>query len=95
MIIDCKIGKLSYADEEQIDSYVCMFDALQKREDDGPTIEPILCSEKDEVMAKCLALADGKQMFTSKHLLQLPSTDDLGRQIESGRRVLEQRDRQG
>ena len=90
VIIDLKIGKLSHADVGQMDSYIRMFDALQKREDDNPTIGLILCSEKNEAIAKYSALADGKQMFASKYLLQLPSTDDLERQIEFGRRAFEQ-----
>lgn len=83
VIIDLKIGKLSHADVGQMDSYIRMFDALQKRKDDNPTIGLILCSEKNEAISKYSALADGKQMFASKYLLELPSTDDLERQIES------------
>lgn len=90
VIIDLKIGKLSHADVGQMDSYIRMFDALQKRKDDNPTIGLILCSEKNEAIAKYSALADGKQMFASKYLLELPSTDDLERQIESGRRAFEE-----
>ena len=73
----------------QMDSYIRMFDALQKREDDNPTIGLILCSEKNEAIAKYSSLADGKQMFASKYLLQLPSTDDLERQIEFNCRTFE------
>lgn len=46
VIIDLKIGKLTHADVGQMDSYIRMFDALQRRDDDNPTIWLILCSEK-------------------------------------------------
>ena len=90
VIIDLKIGKLSHRDVGQMDSYIRMFDALQKRDDDNPTIGLILCSEKNEAVAKYSALADGKQMFASKYLLELPTVEQLEHQIEAGRREFEQ-----
>ena len=89
VIIDLKIGRLTHADVGQMDSYIRMFDALQKRDDDNPTIGLILCSEKNEAIAKYSALADGKQMFASRYVLELPSTDELERQIQETRREFE------
>ncbi len=67
--IDLKIGKLTHADVGQMDSYIRMFDALRKKEDDNPTIGIILCSEKNEAIAKYSVLNDGKQLFASKYKL--------------------------
>ncbi len=89
LIIDLKIGKLTHADVGQMDSYIRMFDALQKRDDDNPTIGLILCSKKNEAIAKYSALADGKQMFASRYVLELPSTEELERQIQETRREFE------
>ena len=89
VIIDLKIGKLTHADIGQMDSYIRMFDALQKRDDDNPTIGLILCSKKNEAIAKYSALADGKQMFASRYVLELPSTEELERQIQEPRREFE------
>ena len=89
VIIDLKMGKLTHADVGQMDSYIRMFDALQKRDDDNPTIGLILCSEKNEAIAKYSALADGKQMFASRYVLELPSTEELERQIQETRREFE------
>lgn len=38
VLIDLKIGKLTHGDVGQMDSYIRMFDALYKSEDDNPTI---------------------------------------------------------
>ena len=46
VLIDLKLGKLTHGDVGQMDSYIRMFDAQYKRDDDNPTIGLILCSEK-------------------------------------------------
>ena len=50
--IDLKVGKLTHGDVGQMDSYIHMFDALYKNEDDNPTIGIILCSQKNEAIVK-------------------------------------------
>ena len=82
VLIDLKIGKLTHADVGQMDSYIRMFDALRKKEDDNPTIGIILCSEKNEAIAKYSVLNDGKQIFASKYKLYLPSEEELRAEIE-------------
>ena len=89
VLIDLKIGKLTHADVGQMDSYIRMFDALRKRDDDNPTIGLILCSQKNEAIARYSALADGKQVFASKYMLELPSIEDLQEQMEASRREFE------
>ena len=90
VIIDLKIGRLSHMDVGQMDSYIRMFDALQKRDDDNPTIGLILCSEKNEAIAKYSALADGKQLFASKYMLELPSVEQLEEQVVCSRKAFEE-----
>lgn len=82
VLIDLKIGKLTHADVGQMDSYIRMFDALRKKEDDNPTIGIILCSEKNEAIARYSVLNDGKQIFASKYKLYLPSEEELRAEIE-------------
>ncbi len=89
VIIDLKVGKLTHADVGQMDSYIRMFDALQKREDDNPTIGLILCSQKNEAIAKYSALADGKQMFASRYVFELPTPEELEQQLEATRQEFE------
>ena len=52
VLIDLKLGKLTHQDVGQMDSYIRMFDDLMKQPDDNPTIGLILCSEKNEAVAR-------------------------------------------
>ena len=82
VLIDLKIGKLTHADVGQMDSYITVFDTLRKKEDDNPTIGIILCSEKNEAIAKYSVLNEGKQIFASKYKLYLPPEEELRAEIE-------------
>lgn len=92
VLIDLKTGKLTHQDIGQMDSYIRIFDELQKGEDDNPTIGIILCSEKNEAIAKYSVLNDGKQLFASKYQLTLPTAEELERYIENERRKYEERE---
>lgn len=89
LLIDLKIGKLTHQDVGQMDGYVRMFDDLCLSEGDNPTIGLILCTEKNEVVAKYSVLKDRKQIFASKYMLYLPSEEELQREIERERRLIE------
>lgn len=91
VLIDLKIGMLTHSDIGQMDSYIRMFDALYKNDDDNPTIGLILCSEKNEAIAKYSVLNDGKQMFVSRYQFTLPTSEELQAQIEKERRRIEAR----
>lgn len=87
VLIDLKLGKLLHQDIGQMDTYVRLYEELFRREDDNPTIGLVLCSEKNEAVAKYSILADGKQIFASKYRLVLPTEEELERglkAIESG-----------
>ena len=88
-LIDLKVGKLTHGDVGQMDSYIRMFDDLMRRPDDNPTIGLILCSEKNEAIAKYSTLADGRQMFASRYQFELPSVEELESCIMEKRRGLE------
>ena len=89
VLIDLKLGKLTHQDVGQMDSYIRMFDALTKQEDDNPTIGLILCSEKNEAIAKYSVLNDAKQIFASKYKLTLPTEDELQNELSKARKRLE------
>ena len=89
VLIDLKIGKLTHEDVGQMDSYIRMFDALYRNEDDNPTIGIVLCSQKNEAIVKFSVLNDGKQIFASKYKLTLPTAEELQREIEAERRRIE------
>ena len=91
VLIDLKIGKLTHQDIGQMDSYIRMFDALYKNEDDNPTIGIILCSEKSEAIVKYSVLNDKKNIFASKYQFTLPTEKELQNYIEKERRLLEEK----
>lgn len=89
VLIDLKIGKLTHGDIGQMDSYIRMFDALYKNPDDNPTIGIILCSQKNEAIVKYSVLNDGKQIFASKYKLELPTAEELQKELEAERKRIE------
>ncbi len=94
VLIDLKLGKLTHQDVGQMDSYIRMFDDLYKHSDDNPTLGLILCSEKNEAVVKYSVLAEHKQVFVSKYMLELPSVQTLQDEIVRERKQLENRTKQ-
>ncbi|WP_050582305.1 PDDEXK nuclease domain-containing protein [Pseudoalteromonas sp. TAB23] len=85
MLIDLKLNKLTHQDVGQMDMYVRMYEEQQRRPDDNPTIGLILCSEHNHTVAKYSVLNESKQLFASKYLTQLPSEEELQRELEKER----------
>jgi predicted nuclease of restriction endonuclease-like (RecB) superfamily len=89
LLIDLKMGKLKHADIGQMDGYVRLYEDQFKIPGDNPTIGLILCSEKSEATAKYSILHENRQIFASKYLPNLPSEEQLQREIERERRLIE------
>ncbi|NLD94878.1 MAG: DUF1016 domain-containing protein [Fibrobacter sp.] len=89
LLIDLKTGELTHADVGQMDGYVRLFDDQYAIEGDNPTIGLILCTEKNEAVAKYSVLNDRKQIFASKYMLYLPSEEMLANEIMRERRLIE------
>jgi len=90
VLIDLKIGELSHQDVGQMDSYVRMYEDLFKGKDDNPTIGLILCSKRNETIAKYSVLKESRQIFASKYMLQLPTEEELRMEIDRERRLIEE-----
>ncbi|WP_293730297.1 PDDEXK nuclease domain-containing protein [uncultured Actinobacillus sp.] len=90
VIVELKTEKLTHQDIGQLDMYVRMYDDLQKRSDDNPTIGLLLCTETDSVVAKYSVLNDSSQLFASKYMAYLPSEEELVREIENQKMIFEQ-----
>jgi predicted nuclease of restriction endonuclease-like (RecB) superfamily len=91
LLIDLKMGELTHRDVGQIDGYVRMFDDLYIAKDDNPTIGLILCTDKNDAVAKYSILSERKQIFASKYMLYLPTEEELERELLRERRLIEQR----
>jgi hypothetical protein len=89
VLIDLKTGELTHQDVGQMDMYVRMFDDLQKGEDDNPTVGLILCTDKDKAIVKYSVLKENKQLFASKYMLYLPSEEELTKELEREKWLIE------
>ncbi len=89
LLIDLKVGELTHGNVGQMDGYVRMYDGLFTAPDDNPTIGLILCTEKNETVARYSVLNDRKQIFASKYMLSLPTEEQLRLEIERERRLIE------
>ncbi|GHU91958.1 hypothetical protein FACS189476_12750 [Spirochaetia bacterium] len=90
VIIDLKTGKLSYQDIGQIDFYVRYYDEQIKLPEDNPTIGIILCADKNDTMAKYSVLSDKERLFASKYMTYLPTEEELKKEIEREREIIEE-----
>lgn len=85
LLIDLKMNKLTHQDVGQMDMYVRMYEEQKRQADDNPTIGLILCSERNNTVAKYSVLNESKQLFASKYLTALPSEEELERELERER----------
>ncbi|MBL1407633.1 PDDEXK nuclease domain-containing protein [Sphingobacterium faecale] len=88
VIVELKTEKITHQDIGQLDMYVRMFDDLERKEDDNPTIGLLLCTETDRTIAKYSVLNENKQLFASKYLPYLPTEEELEVEIEREKNVL-------
>jgi hypothetical protein len=91
VLIDLKVGKLTHQDIGQMDGYVRMFDAHARPPGDNPTIGLILCSKKNEAIARYSVLNEGRRIFAVKYVKVLPTEAELKREIERERRLIDAR----
>jgi len=89
VLIDLKKGKLTHQDVGQMDMYIRIFEDKMRGEGDNPTIGLILCSDKNEAVAKYSILSEGKQLFASKYKLYLPSEELLAENMLKEMSILE------
>lgn len=89
VLIDLKTGKLTHQDVGQMDMYVRLYEDTVKGADDNPTIGIILCTEKDHTVAKYSVLKDSRQLFASKYQLYLPTEDELAREVDREKALVE------
>ena len=80
---------MTHQDIGQMDTYVRIFEDKVKQLTDNPTIGLVLCSDKNKTLAKYSLLNDNKQVFASKYYTQLPTEEELQKEIERQRKQIE------
>ncbi|MFH1065791.1 MAG: PDDEXK nuclease domain-containing protein [Nanoarchaeota archaeon] len=93
ILIDLKVGKLTPQDIGQMDFYVNYYNKEERLEGDNPTIGLILCSDKNETMAKYTLLKNNKKVFASKYRFVLPDEETLKERLSRERNLIEQEKR--
>jgi hypothetical protein len=61
---------------------VHLYEDLFKVEGDNPTIGLILCSQKNETIARYSVLKESRQLFAKKYRLHLPSEEELAEELK-------------
>jgi predicted nuclease of restriction endonuclease-like (RecB) superfamily len=89
VLVDLKVGKLAHQDVGQMDMYVRVFDGQMRQSGDNPTLGLILCSERNEAVARYSLLADSEQLFASRYRLWLPTEEELKVELERDRALIE------
>lgn len=92
VLVDLKLGKLTHQDLGQMQMYVNFFDRFQRADHEAETIGIVLCSEKNDAMAKITLPEGNRQILAGRYQMYLPSEDELraelARDRESAERVL-------
>jgi predicted nuclease of restriction endonuclease-like (RecB) superfamily len=89
VLIDLKTGKLTHQDIGQMDFYVRWYEDNVRAEEDNPTIGIILCSKKNETIAKYSVLKESQQLFASRYMLYLPTEEELRAELDREKQAIE------
>lgn len=89
VLVDLKIGELTHQDIGQMDGYVRLYEEQNRLDGDNPTIGLILCSEKNAAVARYSVLHESQQLFASCYRFTLPSEEDLQRELQRERALVE------
>jgi predicted nuclease of restriction endonuclease-like (RecB) superfamily len=91
VLVDLKVGALTHQDIGRMDGCVRVFDEQARPEGDNPTIGLILCSQKNDAIARYSVLSEGKRLFAAKYVKVLPTEAELTRAIRRERRLVDGR----
>jgi hypothetical protein len=89
VLVDLKLGKLTHQDLGQMQMYVNYYDRYQRAEHEAKTIGIVLCSEKNDAMAKITLPEDNEQILAARYQMYLPTEDELREELEREREEAE------
>ena len=89
MLIDLKIGKLTHQDMGQMQMYVHYYDRDIKQADDNPAVGLILCEDKKDAVVRYTLSKENRQIFASRYKLYLPTEEELIRELNRERKILD------
>jgi len=95
VLVDLKLGKLTHQDLGQMQMYVNYFDRYQRAGHEAKTIGVVLCSEKNDAMAKITLPENNEQILAGRYQMYLPTEKELRAQLTREREEAERALRSG
>ena len=89
VLVDLKLGKLTHQDLGQMQMYVNVFDRFQRAEHEAKTIGIVLCSEKNDAMAKITLPENNEQILAARYQLYMPTEEELRAELAREREAAE------
>ena len=90
VLVDLKLGKLTHQDLGQMQMYVNFFDRFQRAKHEAKTIGIVLCSEKNDAMAKITLPENNEQILAARYQMYLPTEEELRAELAREREAAEQ-----
>jgi len=91
IVIDLKIGRFTHADAGQMHLYLNYAREHWVRESENPPVGLILCSEKDEAVARYALDGLPNKVMAAEYRTTLPDEELLVSEIDRTRQVIELR----
>ena len=82
VIVEIKTHKLTHEDLGQLQMYVNYYDRFEKLPDENPTVGILLCTAKNDLLAKITLPEDNTHILTSQYQLYLPSENALVEEVK-------------
>ena len=90
VVLDLKTEKLTHGDVGQMQLYVNYYDREVRAADDNPTVGLLLCTEKNDAVVRYILGEDNQQIFASKYRFELPTMEELQRELTRERLRIEE-----
>lgn len=91
VVIELKTGKLTHQDLGQLQMYVNYYDRVEKTPEENPTIGILLCTGKNDTAVRMALPEDNRTILTSEYKLYLPTQAQLIDEVNSVRRMMEEK----
>ena len=88
MLIELKVEEFTHANVGQLNTYLNYYRQEIKTETDNDPIGILLVTNKNDALVKYATAGVDQNLFVSKYMLQLPSTQKLKEFIESELKTL-------
>ena len=89
VIIELKIGKVSYQEIGQIQMYVNYYDREIKQDDENPTVGILLSTDRNETVVKYTLPENNQTIFSSLYQLHMPTEEELITAVEEEKKNFE------